>query len=120
MKAELVKTFRFEAAHALPNVPAGHKCGTIHGHSYKVEVHVEGQVDPHAGWVMDFARIGGIVAPLIAQLDHHDLGKVEGLANSTSENIAAWLWKRIQPALPELTAVVVCESETSKCIYRGQ
>jgi 6-pyruvoyltetrahydropterin/6-carboxytetrahydropterin synthase len=120
MKAELIKTFRFDAAHALPNVPAGHKCGSMHGHSYRVDVHVEGPVDPHAGWVMDFARISSIVRPLIDQLDHHDLGQIPGLANSTSELLAQWLWQRIKPELPELSAVAVCESETAKCVYRGQ
>ena len=119
MKAELVKTFRFDAAHALPNVPTGHKCGSAHGHSYRVDVHVVGEVDPQAGWVMDFGRIKAIVAPLIDQLDHHDLNNVPGLANSTSELLAAWLWERIRPELPELSAIAIHESESATCIYRG-
>jgi len=119
MKAELIKTFRFDAAHALPNVPAGHKCASPHGHSYRVDVHVTGDVDPHVGWVIDFGEIKRIVDPLIARLDHHDLNEVEGLANSTSELLAGWLWERIKPDLPQLTAVAVYESDTAKCIYRG-
>ena len=120
MKAELVKTFRFDAAHALPNVPTGHKCAGMHGHSYRVDVHVVGPVEEPAGWVMDFGRIAAIVRPLIDRLDHCELGSVPGLPNSTSEHIAAWLWERIKPSLPELSAVVVYESETARCTYRGE
>ena len=119
MKAELARTFRFEAAHSLPNVPAGHKCGSPHGHSYRVDVHVAGEVDPHAGWVIDFARIKEIVQPLIDELDHRNLNDVPGLANSTSELIAAWLWQKLQGKLPGLSAVVVHESENARCIFRG-
>jgi len=119
MKAELIKTFKFDAAHALPNVPAGHKCASPHGHGYRVDVHVTGEVDPHVGWVIDFAVIKQTVEPLIAQLDHRNLNEVEGLANSTSELLARWLWERIKPDLPQLSAVAVYESDTAKCIYRG-
>lgn len=119
MEAELVKTFRFDAAHALPNVPAGHKCASPHGHSYRVDVHVTGEVDPRVGWVIDFGQIKKLVDPLIDQLDHHNLNDVEGLANSTSELLAAWLWERIKTELPHLSAIVVYESDTAKCIYRG-
>ena len=120
MKAELVKSFRFDAAHALAHAPAGHKCAALHGHSYRVDVHVAGTVQEPPGWVMDFGRIAAIVRPLIDQLDHRDLTTVPGLPNSTSEHIAAWLWARIKPDLPELSAVVVHESETARCIYRGE
>jgi 6-pyruvoyltetrahydropterin/6-carboxytetrahydropterin synthase len=120
MQAELVTQFRFDAAHALPRVPAGHKCGSLHGHSYRAEVHIVGPVDPQTGWVIDFAEIKRVVRPLIDRLDHKDLGQVEGLDNSTSERLAKWLWDRIKPELPLLAAVTVWESETSRCIYRGQ
>ncbi len=120
MKAELVKTFRFDAAHALPNVPAGHKCASQHGHSYRVDIHVTGRVDPYAGWVMDFGEIKKLVDPLIEQLDHRNLNEVSGLGNSTSELLAAWLWDRIKPDCPQLSAVSVYESDSAKCIYRGE
>lgn len=119
MNGELVKTFRFDAAHWLPNAPPGHKCARPHGHGYRVDVHVIGPVDPHAGWVMDFGRIKGCVQPLIDRLDHSHLNEVEDLANPTSELLAHWLWERIHPDLPELSAVVVHESDGAKCIYRG-
>ena len=120
MKAEISKTFRFEAGHHLPRVGADHKCARPHGHSYRLTVTAAGEVDEQAGWVMDFARIKRAVEPLIAQLDHATLNDVAGLDNPTSERIAKWFWDRIRPEIRELTAVAVYESETSCCTYRGE
>ena len=120
MKAELSKTFRFEAGHHLPQVSTEHKCFSPHGHSYRVTVTVAGEVDPEVGWVMDFGRIKKAVEPLIDQLDHHVLNDVEGLENPTSEMIAKWFWDRIQPHVPQLASVAVAESDTSLCTYRGE
>lgn len=119
MEAELVRTFRFEAAHALPNIPQGHKCRRMHGHSYRVDIHVTGEVDENTGWVMDFGEIKQAVSPVIDELDHRYLNDLPGLENCTSELIARYLWQRIKPSLPELSAVVVWESDASRCIYRG-
>jgi 6-pyruvoyltetrahydropterin/6-carboxytetrahydropterin synthase len=119
MEAELIKTFRFEAAHALPNVPAGHKCSRYHGHSYRVDVHVTGPVDPRTGWVMDFGDIKTAVAPLLEQVDHRMLSDIEGLANSTTEMIAAYFWDRLAGVLPLLSAITIWESDNSRCVYRG-
>jgi 6-pyruvoyltetrahydropterin/6-carboxytetrahydropterin synthase len=119
MQAELSKTFRFDAGHHLPNVPPGHKCAGPHGHSYKLTIVVVGEVDAHTGWVMDFGRIKAVVGPLIDRLDHATLNDVEGLGNPTSELIARWFWDRIRPEIPELSAVVIQETETSSCTYRG-
>ena len=120
MEAEVIKTFQFEAAHSLPNVPAGHKCRNIHGHSYRVDVHVTGPVDQRSGWVIDFGEVVRVVAPIIAELDHRLLNDVQGLANSTAENIGRYLFERISPALPNLAAMTVWESETSRAVYRGK
>jgi 6-pyruvoyltetrahydropterin/6-carboxytetrahydropterin synthase len=120
MKAELVKTFAFEAAHNLPGMPAGHKCRNMHGHSYRVDIHVAGMVDPQTHLVIDFGIIKQTVEPVIDQLDHRCLNEVPGLANPTSEMISKYLWDNIKPALPQLTQVVVWESDTSRCIYCGQ
>ncbi|MGB2823322.1 MAG: 6-carboxytetrahydropterin synthase QueD [Phycisphaerae bacterium] len=119
MQAELVKTFRFEAAHALPNAPAGHKCRRLHGHNYRLDVHVAGPIDPGIGWVMDFGDIKRAVEPIVDELDHRMLGEIPGLENPTSELLAKYIWDRLKPALPNLTAVAVWESETSRCVYRG-
>ena len=114
----LSKKFFAESAHLLPRVPEGHKCRRLHGHSYVFEIVVEGEVDPHTGWVMDYADISAVCAPLVAQLDHHYLNEVEGLDNPTSENIARWLWQRLEDKLP-LAEIRVEETCTSACIYRG-
>jgi 6-pyruvoyltetrahydropterin/6-carboxytetrahydropterin synthase len=119
MQAELIKTFRFEAAHALPNVPPDHKCRRFHGHSYRVDIHVTGPVDPRTGFVMDFGDIKRAVAPVLDELDHRMLSDIDGLANSTSEMLAGYLWDRLSAALPMLSAITVWESETSRCVYRG-
>ena len=117
---ELFREFPFEAAHRLSRVPVGHKCGRLHGHSFRVEVHVSGAVDPTTGWVMDFAEVKDAFAPLYEQLDHHYLNEIVGLDNPTSEVLARWIWDRLKQRLPELSEIVVRETCTSGCIYRGE
>jgi len=116
---ELFKVFQIEAAHRLPNLPATHKCSRLHGHSFRIEVHIEGAVDDKLGWVMDFADLKTAFEPLFQQLDHNYLNDIAGLENPTSENLARWIWQRLQPGLPLLSKVVVAETCTSACIYRG-
>ncbi|MCU1498028.1 MAG: queD [Acidimicrobiales bacterium] len=116
---EIFREFTFEAAHRLPNVPEGHKCARLHGHSYRVTVHVEGEVDPVAGWVADFAELGEACRPLRDQLDHYYLNDVPGLENPTSEVLAVWIWDRLVGTLPLLSQVSVRETCTSGCSYRG-
>ena len=118
-RVEIFKEFTFEAAHRLPNVPAGHKCARLHGHSFRVEVHVQGSVDPSLGWVMDFGDIKTAFAPLDKTLDHNYLNEIPGLENPTSENLARWVWERLVVTLPGLSSVVVRETCTSGCVYRG-
>jgi len=120
MKVELRKTFQFEAAHKLPNVPAEHKCARLHGHSFRVEVVVAGECDPRLGWLMDYADISDAFRPLLDRLDHYYLNEIPGLENATSENLAKWIWDRLKPQVPLLTEIVVAETCLSRCIYRGQ
>jgi 6-pyruvoyltetrahydropterin/6-carboxytetrahydropterin synthase len=117
---EIFKEFTFEAAHRLPHVPAGHKCARLHGHSYRVTLHVQGAVGQESGWIMDFAELSEAFKPLLAQLDHYYLNEIEGLSNPTSENLARWIWQRVRPRVPQLTQVMVRETCTSGCIYRGE
>jgi len=119
MHQELRKTFQFEAAHLLPHLPEGHKCRRLHGHSFQVDVVVAGECDPHLGWVMDYADISKAFQPIWRQLDHHYLNDITGLENPTSENVAAWIWDLLKPELPLLTEIVVAETCTAKCVYRG-
>ena len=117
---ELRKTFQFEAAHLLPHLPEDHKCRRLHGHSFSVEIVVNGPCDPMLGWVMDYADISKAFRPIWEKLDHYYLNEVEGLENPTSENIAIWIWKHLAPNLPLLTEVVVAETCTARCVYRGE
>jgi 6-pyruvoyltetrahydropterin/6-carboxytetrahydropterin synthase len=117
---DIFKEFTFEAAHRLPHVPEGHKCARLHGHSFHVELHVRGPVDPETGWVMDFGDIKQAFQPLYDQLDHYYLNEIEGLSNPTSEHLARWIWRRLRPTLPGLCKIVVRETCTSGCIYQGE
>ena len=117
---DIFKKFSIEAAHRLPNVPPGHKCARLHGHSFHVEIHVSDPVDPHAGWVMDFAEIKTAFKPVFDQLDHHYLNEIPGLENPTSENIARWIWQKLKPALPPLSKIIINETCTSGCAYEGR
>ena len=113
------KEFTFEAAHRLPNVTPDHKCARLHGHSFRVAVHVEGDVGAESGWVIDFAEIERAFAPLHAQLDHRYLNEVDGLENPTSERVAEWIWERLAPSLPGLSEIVVRETCTAGVVFRG-
>jgi 6-pyruvoyltetrahydropterin/6-carboxytetrahydropterin synthase len=120
MRAELSRDYRFEAAHRLPNLPEAHKCRRLHGHSFRIQVVIAGPVAPVTGFVMDFADVDQIVDPVIASLDHYYLNEISGLENPTSEILAAWLWDKIQPALPRLSAVTVAATGDARVTYRGQ
>ncbi len=120
MRVRLTRDFPLEAAHSLPQAPEGHKCRRVHGHSFVIEVHVEGEVDPRSGWLVDYADLEAAFAPVRAALDHRLLNEVEGLANPTSENLAAWIWRRLAPALPGLAEIVVRETPDARCRYRGE
>ena len=117
---EVFKILRFEAAHLLPNAPEGHKCGRLHGHSYRVEVHVAGPIAEESGWVIDFAEIKAAFKPLQKQLDHRYLNEVEGLENPTSEVLVRWIWRRLKPELPGLSQLVLYETCTAGAVYRGE
>jgi 6-pyruvoyltetrahydropterin/6-carboxytetrahydropterin synthase len=116
---EIFREFSFEAAHRLPHVPESHKCGRLHGHSYRVIVHVEGEVGRQTGWVMDFGDVKAVAEPVRAELDHYYLNEIPGLENPTSEVLARWIWDRLAPGLHGLSAVTVGETCTSGCTYRG-
>lgn len=120
VKARLAKDFFFESAQTLPLAPAGHKCRGMHGHSFKLEIVVEGEVDPETGWVYDHARISRAVDPLLELLDHKYLNEVPGLENPTIELMGAWFWEKLSPQLPGLAEIVIHETPTARCIFRGE
>lgn len=113
------KEYTFDSAHFLPNVPEGHKCGRMHGHTFRVRFYLDGPVGEHTGWVMDFSDIGAVVKPIIEGIDHRLLNEIDGLDNPTSENLAIWLFEKIKPHLPGLSAVEASETCTSGVIYAG-
>ena len=116
---EIYREFKFDAAHRLPNLEEGHKCGNLHGHTFAVTVHIEGTVGDKTGWVRDYSEMKSICDPVIDLLDHQYLNDIEGLENPTSEIIAEWLWNRIKPKLTELTMIEVKETASTGCRYRG-
>ena len=120
MFIRLAKQFHFEAAHDLPTFPEGHKCRRLHGHSFRFDVVVEGDVDPAKGYLIDYGDIKAATEPIVKRLDHYYLNEIEGLQNPTSEMLAVWIWKQLKPSLPMLSAIIVYETCTSTCEYRGK
>ena len=114
----IFKEFTFEAAHKLPLVPENHKCFNLHGHSFKVKIYIDGQIN-EMGWVMDFSELKKICSQYISELDHSYLNEIVGLENPTSENIAVWLWERLRSQLPQLYSIKVMETCNSGCEYYG-
>jgi 6-pyruvoyltetrahydropterin/6-carboxytetrahydropterin synthase len=118
---EVTRVLRFESAHFLPSAPADHKCRRMHGHSFRAEVSVAGPLQQQ-GWVLDFAELDRLLAPLRIELDHHLLNDVPGLENPTSEEIARWTWRRLESHLPpgvSLSKIVVRETCESAVTYRA-
>jgi 6-pyruvoyltetrahydropterin/6-carboxytetrahydropterin synthase len=112
------KQFKFEAAHVLPH-HAG-KCSRLHGHSYRLDVTLEGDLQttgPAQGMVVDFDTLSGVVkAGVIEELDHRSLNDI--IENPTSENIIGWIWKRLAPELAGLSELVLWETATACAILR--
>jgi len=119
MFVRLKKSFGFEAAHSLPTFPDGHKCRRLHGHSFRFDVIVQGEVDPARGYLIDYGDIKAAAEPIVQQLDHRYLNEIAGLENPTSEVLARWIFDRLKPRLSGLAAVVVHETCSSSCEYPG-
>ncbi len=117
---EIFKKFSFDSAHFLPEVPDGHKCKAIHGHTYRMTLYFEGKLDEQLGWVIDFAEIKKEVNPIVKSIDHKLLNDIEGLENPTCEVIAIWLWNKIKPKIPLLCRIELNETLTSGVVYEGR
>jgi len=116
---KIAQAFRFEAAHALPHAGENHRCRQLHGHSYRVELRLEGPVDAVTGFVADFFAVEAAFKPVLDRLDHRYLNGIEGLENPTAENIAIWIWDRMKKALPALASVIVFETEDCWAEFDG-
>lgn len=116
---DIFRIFHLQCARRLPALPASHPCSRLHGHSFRVEITVSGELDPALGWVIDFGDIEAAWRPVHDALDHRTLNEIAGLENPTSEGLAIWLWQRLQPALPGLSQIRVMETHDAGCVYRG-
>jgi 6-pyruvoyltetrahydropterin/6-carboxytetrahydropterin synthase len=112
------KQFSFEAAHVLPH-HAG-KCSRLHGHSYRLDVTVEGPLagsGPATGMVVDFDDLARAVrSAVIDELDHRHLN--DTIPNPTCENIVAWIWRHLEPQLPQLAELTLWETADACAIVR--
>lgn len=115
----IYKTFSFDSAHYLPYVPAGHKCGGMHGHTYTLKVFLSGTPDRETGWILDYTDIKNGVRPIIDLLDHKLLNEIPGLENPTAEQLSIWLWKKIKPIFSELSKIELNETPGTGVIYEG-
>lgn len=114
MEGAAMKVFiedSFDSAHWLPNVPPGHKCGSMHGHTYRIRIEVRGEIGNESGWVIDYADVKYAWSIVKADLDHRSLNEIDGLENSTCELIAAWIANRLIPGLPGLSRIELRETE---------
>ena len=116
----IYKTFTFDSAHFLPNVPDGHKCKAMHGHTYQLTGFLEGELEPKLDWVVDFAELKNVVKPILDTVDHKLINALAGLENTTCENFAIWFWNKIIVKMPMLTKIELKENATSGAIYEGK
>lgn len=116
---EIYKEFAFDSAHFLPNVPEGHKCKNMHGHTYHLRVYIKGMPNSNYGWIMDFKELKDSIMPLIDELDHKVMNEVKGLENPTAENITIWFWDKLKPVIPALSKLELKETPTTGVIYEG-
>lgn len=135
MKVRLTSIHRFAAAHRLHNEAHDDawnrrvfdKCNNPHGHghTYGLEVTVEGEIDRESGYVMDFKEMKRIVEKnVLRDLDRRHLNfDVPFLSgeNPTAENIAVAIWKRLSGRFPKtrLSRVVLHETEKNSVVFEG-
>ncbi len=119
MQVTLTREFTFDAAQALTIFPEGHKCRRLHGHTFRLQVSVKGEIDPKTGLLYDHAKIKEVLQPLLEQLDHSYLNEIPGLENPTLEMLCVWLWERLKGKLAGLSEVALWETPGAWCRYNG-
>lgn len=117
---EVYKTFAIEAARSLPKLPGEHPCHKVHGHSFKITLTVEGDIDQTTGFVMDFCDIDSAFRPIHELIDHAYLNDINDLEDPSSENLCRWIWKQLSPSLKGLKQIEIKETESTGCIYKGE
>jgi 6-pyruvoyltetrahydropterin/6-carboxytetrahydropterin synthase len=115
---QIRKSFTFEAAHVLPHHPG--KCARLHGHSYRLDVALEGPLQPTgpaAGMIEDFDVVSRVVkAAVVSQLDHRSLNEL--IENPTAEEIVVWIWRRLGPELAGLAELTLWETSKACVVLR--
>ena len=130
---KLVQIVRFESARKLTKVPEGHPCGKLYGLAFKLEIHVEGEMNPETGFVIDFNHIKRHgFGPTMKKIDHNYLNDIKGLENPTSEILIKWIWEELYDQFhmawngsqsegfkSKLVKLVLWENEVSSVEYDG-
>lgn len=120
-RAHVWRRYIFQSAHRLPNVPAGHKCGRMHGHGFEAIVQAGADSkDGKEGGAVDYDRLDAVWAPLQEALHYACLNEIDGLENPTSEMLSSWIWQRLRPALPSLSQVTVYETASCGARFDGE
>jgi 6-pyruvoyltetrahydropterin/6-carboxytetrahydropterin synthase len=116
---ELTKSFRFEAAHALPGTTLGEASQEIHGHSFRAEVTIRGVPDPATGMVLDLGLLDASMEEIRKTLDHKFLNNIEALGAPTLENLSRFIWERVSHAGQLVRVGVHRDSCNESCVYFG-
>jgi 6-pyruvoyltetrahydropterin/6-carboxytetrahydropterin synthase len=116
---ELTKSFRFEAAHSLPGTTFGADSEEIHGHSFRAEVSLRGTPDPATGMLLDLGLFERSMAEVQKALDHKLLNKIEALGPPTLENLARFVWLRLQHVGRITQVSIHRDSCGESCSYFG-
>jgi 6-pyruvoyltetrahydropterin/6-carboxytetrahydropterin synthase len=117
---EIVKSFRFEAAHTLAGTTLGADAEQVHGHSFRAEVALRGRPDPKTGMVMDFGALDAALADVRQTLDHRFLNRIEGLDRPTLETLARYIFDRLRPVGRLVRVTVHRDSCGESCSYFGE
>lgn len=115
----IFRDFTFDSAHFLTAVPPGHKCSTMHGHTYRLRVYLEGKPGTQTGWIIDFSELKKIVNKPLELIDHKCLNNIPGLENPTCELLAVWLWEQLKLELKQLSRIELNETPYSGVVYEG-
>lgn len=116
----LVRKYTFQAARKLTKIDPTHICSNLHGHTFHVTIHIEGELNKENDFVMDFFDLDKIFNETIHNnLDHKYLNKIDGLQSPTTENVAKWIWLKLIKNLNILKEVHVFENDVYGCIYKG-
>ncbi len=120
----IFKDFDFSAAHAIRGHTRG--CQNLHGHNYRLRVHVAaGELD-ELGMVVDFADLKEIVSEVAGPFDHQVINEIPPFdrENTTAELFARYVHGEVSRRLAErtegraaVTRVEVWETPSSCAVY---